>query len=132
MSVKGSISLGGTARTAVCALLLVLATIGASFRILPSSRRTVHLNYHTRETHPTHYTHPLQPLRNNRNNIALHDTENEDSPTITDIKTPPSSLKELLRKPLYTPPTKRSGIVIIAGFESFNILLYRRAAAKIK
>ena len=60
---------------------------------------------------------------------ALLDTE---SPISVDEKilkpAALSTLRELLQQPI---PTKRNGIVIIAGFEAFNIQLYKKAAALI-
>jgi hypothetical protein len=43
-----------------------------------------------------------------------------------DQSTSRASLKDLIRTPLHN---DRKGIVIIAGFEAFNVQLYRKAAA---
>lgn len=65
-----------------------------------------------------------QELNNNNYRVtALFDSEN--SVVRDDILVKPT-LKQLLRTPT---ASKRNGIVIIAGFEAFNVQLYRKAAA---
>ena len=54
---------------------------------------------------------------------ALYDSENA---VVTDDISVKTTLKQLLRT---SSPSIRNGIVIIAGFEAFNVQLYRKAAA---
>lgn len=55
--------------------------------------------------------------------VTLRSTTSVDE---VDQSTLKASLKDLIRTPLHN---DRAGIVIIAGFEAFNIQLYRKAAA---
>jgi hypothetical protein len=63
-----------------------------------------------------------ESINTNYRVTALFDSEN--SVVSDDILAKPT-LKQLLRTPA---PSKRNGIVIIAGFEAFNVQLYRKAA----
>ena len=70
----------------------------------------------------------------NRDRNALQDNVRTASVTLRsttlvdeiDQSTSRASLKDLIRTPLHQ---DRTGIVIIAGFEAFNVQLYRKAAA---
>lgn len=54
---------------------------------------------------------------------SLFDSENS---VVSDNISVKTTLKQLTRT---TSPSTRNGIVIIAGFEAFNVQLYRKAAA---
>ena len=60
---------------------------------------------------------------NNHRVKALLDSENS---VVSGDKSVKTTLKQLLRT---TSLSTRNGIVIIAGFEAFNVQLYRKAAA---
>ena len=129
-------------QTGIAAVRLLLACllfiIGTSFRaVLPPFNRLSSVQTSYERTHRTPITRSTrstlssQTLPLHRNKKALLDTETPEIADIKDVKADkPLSLKDLLRQPP-PPPGRRSGIVIIAGFESFNIQLYRKAAATI-
>jgi hypothetical protein len=77
---------------------------------------------------------PRSTLRRKHTRNALQDNVRTTSFTLrsttlideVDQSTSRASLKDLIRTPLHN---DRNGIVIIAGFEAFNVQLYRKAAA---
>lgn len=100
-------------------IIIIFHIISIAFAYRPSSPRAVSICSIERKL-------LFRKQELNINNYRVKSLLDSENSVVTDDISVKTTLKQLLRT---TSLSTRNGIVIIAGFEAFNVQLYRKAAA---